>query len=440
MVFFFTVSGGAYGLELVVSASGPGMALLLILVTPLVWSLPIALLSAELSAAIPDEGGYYVWVKRALGPFWGFLEGWWSWLSSFPLMAVHPVLFAEYLSALLSEQFGVSFLADNAWARWLVAVAMILALAWLNLRGARAVGASSIWFGVFILAPFAVMSLLGLLRLIQSPTPIWQPLVPPETGLLGAFGIGLFILMWNYAGWDAVSTINGEVEHPQRNVPLAIAITIPLIVLTYFLPVLAGLAGGLPWADWSLGTFPLVATALGGAWLGLWLAVGALVSRLGLFNAQLLSISRLPFVLAEDGYLPRAITREHKRFGTPWVSIAVCAVIYILFSLDAFASLIVTCMVLYSAALILECLALIALRLKEPNLPRPVRVPGGLAGAVLITLLPTAVLLLAIVATVQEVGPQMLYLSAVAVVSGPLAYPLLRALMKRLQPAAPLGR
>src|SRR5437773_11361367 len=83
MVFFFTVAGGAYGLEPLVSASGPGVALALIILTPLIWSVPAALMVAELSSAIPAEGGYYAWVKRGLGPFWGFLEAWWSWRSSF---------------------------------------------------------------------------------------------------------------------------------------------------------------------------------------------------------------------------------------------------------------------------------------------------------------------------------------------------------------------
>ena len=78
---FFTVSGGAYGLEDVVGSSGAGMAILLIVLTPLFWSLPTALMVAELATAMPVEGGFYFWVKRALGPFWGFQEGWWSWLT-----------------------------------------------------------------------------------------------------------------------------------------------------------------------------------------------------------------------------------------------------------------------------------------------------------------------------------------------------------------------
>src|SRR4051794_18465569 len=77
-VTFFTVSGGAYGLEPLVAAVGPRWAVVLILVTPLLWALPVALMVAELSSAMPEEGGYYVWVREGLGEFWGVQEGWWT--------------------------------------------------------------------------------------------------------------------------------------------------------------------------------------------------------------------------------------------------------------------------------------------------------------------------------------------------------------------------
>ena len=98
-IMFFTVSRGAYGLEDVVGlVAAPGWRLLLILVTPIIWSLPTALMVAELATAMPVEGGFYFWVKRAMGPFWGFQEGWWSWLTTWVDMAIYPVLFVEYSS------------------------------------------------------------------------------------------------------------------------------------------------------------------------------------------------------------------------------------------------------------------------------------------------------------------------------------------------------
>jgi amino acid transporter len=121
-IMFFTVSGGAYGLEDTIGESGPGMGLLLILITPVIWSLPAALTVAELATAMPVEGGYYYWVKEALGPFWGFQEGWWSWLTSWVDMAIYPVLFVEYAAYFFPDTFGGD---GSALSRWLLGMAVI---------------------------------------------------------------------------------------------------------------------------------------------------------------------------------------------------------------------------------------------------------------------------------------------------------------------------
>lgn len=434
MVVFFTVCGGAYGLEPLVQESGPGMALLLIAVTPLIWALPTAAMSAELSAAIPAEGGYYVWVKRGLGSFWGFQEGWWSWLASFVDMAIYPVLFASYLEVLLEALFGITVLEENPLARWGVILALTWSLALLNVRGVRGVGRMAVVCAVLVLLPFAVMSALGLIRLAEAPFPFWEPFVPPEESLWGAFGVGLFVVMWNYQGWDGVSTVNGEVVDPRRVAPRALWIALPLVVLAYFLPVLAGLVGTPDWTQWEEGFFPAAGAAVGGQWLGVWLGVAGLVSAAGLYGANLLSVSRLPFVMADDGYLPSGLARLHPRYGTPWVSILLCAVVHSVFALGAFASLVVIDVMLYAAGLLLEFAALIALRLKAPHLRRPVRVPGGWPGVILATALPMAVVTLAVVSTLQTEGAAALYLALAALASGPLLYPVCALLFKRGRP------
>lgn len=433
MVLFFTVSGGAYGLEDLVSASSPGMALLLIIVTPIIWSLPVALMVGELSTAMPVRGGFYAWVQTGLGPFWGFLAGWWVWLTSFVDMAIYPVLFADYLSTLLTQQFGLRLIAENKLLHWLITLVVIWVFAALNIRGAKTVGDFSKLFGVFILAPFAVMAVIGLYQWAQHPVPVWQPFVPPGSGIVGAFGVGLFVAMWNYMGWDMTSTIAGEIENPQRNFPLSMAVTIPLVTLVYLLPTFAGLAAATDWTKWTAGYFPEAAAAVGGKWLGAWVAIGGLMSAAGLFSAIMLSISRLPFAMAEDGYLPKCLTRTHPRYHTPHVAIIVCAAIYSLFTLSAFASLVVVDVILYSAALLLEFAALIALRINAPHMPRPYRVPGGWAGIVIITALPAAVLILAVYSTIQEEGVEALCLSLGAIVTGPLVYPFLKRGRKKGQ-------
>ena len=95
---YLMVAGGPYGLEGIVGHAGYNGAILILLITPLVWSVPTALMVSELSSALPESGGYYAWVKRALGPFWGFQEAWLSLVASIFDMAIYPTLFAVYLA------------------------------------------------------------------------------------------------------------------------------------------------------------------------------------------------------------------------------------------------------------------------------------------------------------------------------------------------------
>ena len=434
MVTFFIVSGGPFGLEELVSASGPGVALLLLIVTPIIWAVPTALAVAELSSMMPVEGGYYAWVKRALGPFWGFQEGWWSWLQSFVDMAIYPVLFASYLSALL-ERLGLEGLGGDPIARWLPALGVIWVFTLLNVFGARPIGLSSILFGVIVLAPFGVMSYLGLTQLAGAERVPWEPFAPPDQPLLNAFGLGLFIVMWNYSGWDSPSTVGEEIERPARAIPLTLLITVPLITLVYLLPVLAGLVGTPDWTAWEEGSLPEIAAALGGDGLGVWVAVVGVVSAAALFSGNLLSVSRLPFVMAADGYLPDAVARVSARYGTPVVSIVLCSLIYSFFSYQTFAWLVVVDVILYAASILLELAALVVLRIQRPDAQRPFRVPFGWAGIAFVTIPPVLMLVLAIVASLQEAeSAEAVYVAGGALLSGVVVYPLARLAFKRGRP------
>lgn len=145
---FFCVAGGAYGLEDAVGAGGPRVALLALLLVPWLWSFPTALMTAELSSAMPEDGGYVVWVERAFGRFSGFQEGWLSWLCSFADNALYPVMFVDYLAYLSGDTTSLE--------RWLIGTALIAAITWLNVRGTELAGVSSVIFTVLVLAPFAV--------------------------------------------------------------------------------------------------------------------------------------------------------------------------------------------------------------------------------------------------------------------------------------------
>src|SRR5216684_3948518 len=134
-VMYAYATGGPFGLEDMVTTSGPGLALLYHLFIPFFWCIPVSLVAAELTTAIPVEGGFYRWVRAAFGDFWGFQAGWWNWSASFLLAAVYAVLATDYLS--------FYFPAIVGWKHHLVSVLIIAGIAWINVRGIQMVGAVS---------------------------------------------------------------------------------------------------------------------------------------------------------------------------------------------------------------------------------------------------------------------------------------------------------
>src|SRR5436853_4656038 len=142
-ILYFSTSGGAFTTETLVREVGPGLALLILLIVPLIYSIPEVLIVGELASMLPLEGGYYRWVQRAFGPFWAFQNGWLTWMYSLVDMAIYPVLFNQYLA------FFVPSLPPGT--RWIISLAVIWGATAINLRGAARVGFSSIVAGSIVL-------------------------------------------------------------------------------------------------------------------------------------------------------------------------------------------------------------------------------------------------------------------------------------------------
>ncbi|HEX4628745.1 MAG TPA: APC family permease [Gemmatimonadales bacterium] len=425
-VMFFTVSGGPFGLEGLVGSVGPGLALLLLVATPLLYSVPETLLIGELASMLPAEGGYYQWVKRAFGRFWGFWNGWLSWTYSLLDMAIYPVLllqYAHYFAPALSRL-----------ETWLLCVALIWGATWLNLRGTHVVGAASGWFVAAVLAPFVVLAIAALVRWLGQPaTPF--PVTPfraTGTSFLGALGLGVSQSIWNYSGWDNASTIGGEIEQASATYPRALARALPFVTVVYLVTIIPVLALT-DWTTWQDGAWPGLAGVAVGRWLAVWVALAGILSAFALFNALLLVYSRIPLVLAQDGLLPAALARTDAG-GTPRNAVLVSAVVYSVFALLPFGGLLAGDVLLYTAALALEFAALIVLRRAEPALRGAFRVPVGTVGLVVLAALPMLVLVAAVALEVRSraIGlPGVLAAVALAVL-GPLVYAGLDAHRARL--------
>jgi amino acid transporter len=415
---FFMVSGGPYGLEPVVEHAGYLGALLVIALTPLLWSLPTALMVGELAAAIPEEGGYYIWVRRALGPFWGFQEAWWSLAASVFDMALYPTLCVAYLAHLWPElgqaTVGLPFGA-----------ALIGGCVLLNLRGARAVGVGSLAMALVIHAPFVVLCCLALLRRHPLPT-------DPSPTFTRDLAAGLLVAMWNFMGWDNASTVAGEVENPQRTYPRALLLTVGLVTAGYALPVLAAFYGGVDRSLLSTGGWVVAANRIGGNWLGSAVALGGAISGFGMFNALLLSYSRLPLALARDGFLPTVFAETRGQAEVPVVCLLVAGCLYTLCLSLGFERLVLFDVLLYGLALLLDFAALVALRVREPDLERPFRIPLGARGLVVLSVFPLVLLIAAAYAAQRELTWSMGVGAALILGTGPLVYDLGRRRRLRL--------
>jgi amino acid transporter len=393
---YFMVSGGPYGLEDIVGQAGYGWTLALLILLPLVWSLPTALLVGELASAMPEDGGFYVWVRRALGPFWGFQEAWLSLVASVFDMALYPTLFVAYLGML-----APSLVTGHRGVAWGVGV-LVICVGW-NLLGAYDVGEGARWMFVLFLLPFVVIVGLGIWIAISHPLGP-REFRPPGGGLFpshGAFGAALLVALWNTMGWDNASTVAREVERPQRTYIVAMLGAVAVVTVSYVLPVAASAAAGISAGQFATGAWVEVGRRMGSAfpashlvdWLPFAVTIGGCLTAFGMFNALTLSYARVPYAMALDSQsrAGRLLARTNRR-RVPWVCVLGLGCCWLLALGLSFTRLIVIDVTIYGASLLLEFVALAVLRVREPDLPRPFRIPGGLPVAVLLGV-PSALLL-----------------------------------------------
>jgi len=378
-IIFFTVSGGPYGLEPLLTYAGQHGAILLLLITPLLWDVPAIYTVLELNSMMPVTGGYYKWVKYALGNRLGFYEGWWTWLYTFVDLAIYPVLFVIYA--------GFFFPGADAYKLPLCLV-FIWTSAGLNILGIVPVGKVSLFLGAIVLTPFIILYVLAFYHhsgSIALPAPSLRGITFPSLGM------ALYTIMWNCLGWDNTTTYAEEVENPIRSYLTSTISAFAIVIVVYFLVIWVSQLSGISAARLKDEGFPAVATIVCGHWLGALIAIGGMASCLGIYASVLLSVSRVPMVMAEDKLLPSKLNKQHKRFNTPYISIIVCSVVVsamVHWDLEALFIIDVT---IYGAGLALEYVSLIKLRINEPDTHRPFKIPLGVKGLCVAVALPTII-------------------------------------------------
>jgi amino acid transporter len=410
-LFYGYTAGGPFGYEEIFSTSGPGMSMLFLALVPFLWSIPISLAAAEMNSILPVQGGFYRWVRAAFGDFWGFQCGWWNWTGTFLLNSIYGVLLMDYLANYIPGLTGF-------W-KWAGACLALCFFSYMNARGIQVAGWLSVLLLVVVLIPVAWMCLVAVFHWHYNPL---VPFVPPGRPFGDAFGKGLALAMWNYAGYEQLSCVTEEIKDSQKTFVRVLAWMTPLNILTYTLPATLALAVLGNWHEWQTGYIVTAAGRVGGAWLGVAMLMASIIGTASLSNSTILYTTRIPAAMADDGYLPRWLAGLHPRYRTPARAIAFSTVIYCALATSRVVDLVNIYIWTRIATSLLTLLSAWRLRQKMPDAHRSFRIPGGAVGLGYVILLPA--ILCAV--KVYHSEPYVFRWAPWLLAAGPVAYVILR--------------
>ena len=391
-ITYFNVSGGPWGSEEFVSDAGPLPGFVGLIVFPLVWGLPLALVTAELSSAFPDDGGYSLWVGEAFGEFWAFQESYWSWGSGVIDNALYPNLVFQISMNIFGTKDNAEWLGDP-FNRYLCKLALAIVFTIPNIFSVLYMGKFMKWFALFVIAPFFVFAAMCVPHAVVER--IWEP--PPggyPTTLDGGWLDLISVLYWNFSGFDCASTFAGEVKNPGRTYPLALVFALFMTILSYALPLLLGVMATDPSTVTNWGndpgecSFSCIVESIGGHWLSVWILLSSLFGNMAMYIAEMFEDSWQLYGMSESGMLPSFVGYRHPKYNTPLNAIGInfvliAGLVYFDFSDNLAINKFFSC-----ASAMLEMVAFLSLRTSQPGLKRPYKIPFGTLGSFLFLVTP----------------------------------------------------
>ena len=356
-LLFCLVAAGAFGIEDMLPGSGPGLTVIMLMVFAVVWAHPISQIVSELSALMPSEGGIYVWVKEALGEFWGFCMGWWGTVSIYLSSATYVVLIVNYSSKFIPA-------LNDPFVSFTVKLAIVVFFVVINLMGLKEVGAISTILSVCILIGFAAVTVVGFANWQYNPI---LPVTPEGQSVIDSLGGSICIVVWMYCGYECVSNMAGEIENPEV-IPKGFRIAMPMIAASYILPTIAGLVSLGRWDEWGTDGIGYgdVLTEFLGYGLGVAFLVIAILSQAAIFNSYIAAGSRGFFVMADDRLCPKFLVKVSKKRGVPVLSILLLGVFTAVMMNFDFSTLLVIVGPLALMIYVVLGIALLIIRKKYP--------------------------------------------------------------------------
>ncbi len=440
VVFFFVITGS--NLQWIAAAAAAGASSLAVwVIGAFAMFLPLSICVVYLSSLHPDEGGLYVWSKRAFGPLGGFLTGWTYWASNLPYFpallyfAAANLLFIDGKGHAASSQAPLFFIAFSLGGLLLGTILNIFGFdvgKWLN-----NIGAASRWAILLVMIGLGVWAW----HAFGPATAMNAMTLRPGFSVKNVIFWSVIAFAWT--GPEAVTFIAGEVKNPRRNIPFGLAFSAPVTASIYILGTASVLAIMLPGdVDSNAGVMQAISRAagrFGWEFITPVAAVLVAISCLGSLGAWLGAMARIPFVAGIDDYLPKIFGHMHPRWGSPIAALVAQSVIAAGFILlgqggmsvkAAYDVLVSTTVVITLLPFVYLFLSAIKLR-HEPDRTDIVRIPGGrttVTIAAIVGLLTTLVsIVLAVVPSDDETNKvlsvvKILGLTALVLAGGLLIY------------------
>lgn len=348
----------------------PGLGIIAWIVGGLI-TIAGGLTATEVSAAIPRTGGMMIYVEEIYGKRYGYLTGWMQTVLFFPgTIAASAVIFAQQAAELLGFESG------NMRIVLPIAIGLIVLLAFLNILGSSCGGYIQTIATIGKLVPLALIIIFGFIK--GNSTSVFTPIVGDGVNIMATAGQVLIATLFAYDGWINVGAIAGEMKHPGKDLPIAIVGGLSLVMAVYLTINIAYL-WVVPAGELAQVTSPatLVATKLFGKVGGALISAGILISVFGTTNGYILTGSRIPYVLSKEGLIPGAkVISKVNKGSSPYNAIWLVAILACLYALTGQFNLlsdltIFAVWVFY----VLTFIGVIILRKRQPDLPRPYRVP-----------------------------------------------------------------
>ncbi|CAK4299901.1 unnamed protein product, partial [Aphanomyces euteiches] len=389
---YFNVSGGPIGSESVFASGGPAMGLISLCVFPFMWCIPIAVITAELSTAFPENGGFTVWVYHAFGPFWAFQEGFWFWLSGAIDNSIYPALAVTAIS-----KYAPSVAEGTG--SWFLKAAFACVFALPNALGIQLVGRGMSILTIVVLIPFIILTIWAFVKASDwsvlgqfhhADTDSSNTSVFIDTGAIDIqWDLLVTTVFWNCNGFANVSTFAGEVSNPGRTYPRALFLAVLAVELTYLLPLSASAVFNDPlWPTWEEGSFSDLASSIGGSSLLALITVATIASNWGQYSSEMFCVSFQLTGMAESGLAPSVFATRSNKTDVPYFSVALSFIIIVVLAGIDVDVVMATTNVISAMSQILLILAAIKLRLSKPDIERLYRVPGPFWFLIAISILP----------------------------------------------------